>query len=433
MTALEVRLQQQLDRRKQQSRLRILKTTDPKFVDFSSNDFLSLSTNQQFHDDYVQAVQDASRLGSTGSRLLDGNSDLAESLERNIASFHNAPAGLLTNSGFDANVSIFSYLPQSGDIVLYDELIHASVHDGMRQSRAATRQSFAHNDVNDFQQKLHKLLSSHPQATIFIAVESIYSMEGDIAPLASIVDIMKLLPSSDRDRSHLIVDEAHSNGIYGPCGRGLVSALGLESSVLIRLHTFGKALACNGAIILTSDVIRSYLINYARPLIYTTFLSHPNLLAIQTAYRWLQTPALTEPLTDHLNKLTLTLHNELAHLTSTVLNRRSRPVPNSILHIPPLLPNAQRTPIFALLTSSPRQLAAHCQSKSFMVRAVVPPTVPVGTDRVRVCLHAGNQIEEVKRLVRVVKEWVDEQMETERATSVRIKDQSTGRMEMAKL
>ena len=433
MTALEYRLQQQLDRRRQQSRLRILKTTDPKFVDFSSNDFLSLSTNQQFHSDYAKAVQETSRLGSTGSRLLDGNSHLAESLERNIASFHNAPVGLLTNSGFDANVSIFSSLPQPGDIILYDELIHASVHDGMRQSRAATRQSFAHNDVDDFQRQLHKLLLSHPKATVFIAVESIYSMEGDVAPLTAITDIMNLLPHQDRDRSHLIVDEAHSNGIWGPCGRGLVSALGLESAVLIRLHTFGKALACSGAIILTSDVIRSYLINYARPLIYTTFLSHPNLLAIQTAYRWLQTPALTQPLTDHLNKLTLTLHNELLHLTSTVLDNRSRPVPNSVLYIPPLLPRAQRTPIFALLTSSPRQLAAHCQSKNFMVRAVVPPTVPVGTDRVRVCLHAGNQIEEVKRLVKVVEEWVNEQMEAQRTPAVKMEDQLVSRMDMAKL
>lgn len=242
---LEQRLSALLDKRQAQSKLRNLKSSLPGSVDFSSNDFLSLSTNQDFQDEFL-ALQHKSRVpvGSTGSRLLDGNSGFAEELEREIAAFHGAEAGLLTNSGFDANVSIFAFLPQKGDVIIYDELIHASVHDGMRQCRAGQKISFKHNDVEDLSRVLQQFSSSSPDQTIFIAVETVYSMEGDLAPLAEIVDLMEtLLPHKN---AHLVVDEAHATGIYGPHGSGRVCELGLERRVSIRLHTFGKALASNG-------------------------------------------------------------------------------------------------------------------------------------------------------------------------------------------
>lgn len=242
---LEQRLSALLDKRRAQSKLRNLKSSPPGSVDFSSNDFLSLSTNQDFQDDFL-ALQHKSRapVGSTGSRLLDGNSGFAEELEREIAAFHGAEAGLLTNSGFDANVSIFAFLPQKGDVIVYDELIHASVHDGMRQCRAGQMISFKHNDVEDLSRVLRQFSSSSPDQTIFVAVETVYSMEGDLAPLTEIVDLMEaLLPHQN---AHLVVDEAHATGIYGPNGSGRVCELGLERRVSIRLHTFGKALASNG-------------------------------------------------------------------------------------------------------------------------------------------------------------------------------------------
>lgn len=241
---LEVQLDGILEKRRGQSRLRILKASPPDSVDFSSNDFLSLSTNPDFRRDYVAALQHTTQLGSTGSRLLDGNSALAESLEKQIASFHKAPCGLLTNSGFDANVSLLACLPQPGDLIVYDELIHASVHDGMRQSRAVENIPFLHNSVSDLEEKLRLCQVRHPGKNIFVAVESVYSMEGDLAPLKEMVDLIhSLFPNKS---AHLVVDEAHATGIYGAQGRGRVNELNLEDHVLVRLHTFGKALACNG-------------------------------------------------------------------------------------------------------------------------------------------------------------------------------------------
>jgi len=289
---LEQSLQQLLDRRRANSTLRNLTIGNNASINFSSNDFLSLSTSPilkaAFH---AELKRSNVPMGSGGSRLLDGNSRYAEKLEREIADFHGAPAGLLFNSGFDANAGVFACLPQPGDIIIYDQLIHASVHDGMRLSRASQRLPFLHNSVQSLKEVLLECVQRNDKvkdgdAHVFVAVESVYSMDGDVAPLKSIVDTVEdVLPTGT---GYVIVDEAHSTGVLGPKGRGLVSQLGLESKILIRLHTFGKALACNGAIVLCSPVVRHYLINYARPLIYTTFLSYPSLAAIRASYSLLR-------------------------------------------------------------------------------------------------------------------------------------------------
>lgn len=293
-----------LTKRQANSALRKLSITSPDSVDFSSNDFLSLSTSSSLRDAYLTQLTDSEnfRLGSGGSRLLDGNSAYAEQLEKDIASFHHAPAGLLFNSGFDANSGFFACVPQPGDLILYDEYIHASVHEGMRLSRAGACISFAHNSLDDLQRKLEAVrndgLVCAGTRNVFIAIESLYSMDGDLSPIKDVVELVeRLLP---KENGHIVVDEAHSTGIYGCEGRGIVCRLGLEDRIFARLHTFGKALACNGgiyspnqftclqkanrnkAIFLCSRLTRDYLINYARPLIYTTFMSFPSLAAIQT-------------------------------------------------------------------------------------------------------------------------------------------------------
>jgi 8-amino-7-oxononanoate synthase len=242
---LESRLQILLEKRKRQSRLRTLKPSPPGSVDFSSNDFLSLSTNTEFKNDYLALLNNEPvPLGSTGSRLLDGNSIYAENLEKEIAAFHGAESGLLTNSGFDANVSIFGFLPAEEDTIIYDELIHASVHDGMRQSKCQAQFSFRHNDVSDLRRQLLMICPMPSERSIFIAVESVYSMDGDLAPLTEIVELIDEVCLGKN--VYLIVDEAHSTGCYGPNGSGRVCELGLESRVPIRLHTFGKALGASG-------------------------------------------------------------------------------------------------------------------------------------------------------------------------------------------
>ena len=180
---------------------------------------------------------------------MDGNSPYAENLEKEIAAFHGASDGLLFNSGFDANCGFFSSVPQPGDLILHDEYIHASVHEGMRLSRAGACVSFAHNSTQDLKKKLKEHLKQDSliksgDRNVFVAIESLYSMDGDLAPIAEIVELVEsLLPEGN---GHIVVDEAHSNGIYGFQGRGIVCNLGLENKIFARLHTFGKGLACNG-------------------------------------------------------------------------------------------------------------------------------------------------------------------------------------------
>lgn len=402
---LEEQLTVTLEKRRRSSKLRDLKYSRTDAVDFSSNDFLSLSTNAAYRSDYLAALGEKPfRLGSTGSRLLDGHCTFSESLEKDVAAFHGAEASLLTNSGFDANVSIFGCLPQPGDIIVYDELIHASVHDGMRQSRAQKRVMFKHNDVEDLRRVLESLSAESQSNNIFIAVESVYSMEGDLAPLQ---EMSSLLEDKFTDsRAHLIVDEAHATGIYGHNGAGRVSELGLEDKVSIRLHTFGKALACNGAAILCSPVMRLYLINYARPLIYTTFMSYPSLMAIYTSYDWMKRRK-TTALAVHLNYLIQYLFERLQSLSVLTQSLEDQ----SMLVIPDDCPDS---PIFALLSTKPRDLASHCQAAGFVVRALYPPTVPEGTERVRVCLHAGNTTEQIDQFVGTVRSWVEAVLKTER-------------------
>ncbi|OBT73501.1 hypothetical protein VF21_07237 [Pseudogymnoascus sp. 05NY08] len=368
--ALASSMRLNLSKRAAKSSLRALTLSPPTSTDFSSNDFLSLSSSPSLHTSFLARLSSAPpRLGSGGSRLLDGNSSYAENLESDIASFHGAEAGCLFNAGFDANAGFFACVPQPGDVVVYDAAIHASVHEGMRLSRAGVRLSFRHNDVGDLKHVLEGVLVKDAlvrtgKRSVFIAVESLYSMDGDLAPVAAIVEaVERLLPKGN---GKIIVDEAHSTGLYGENGRGVVSSLGLERRVFARLHTFGKALACNGAIMLCSPLTREYLINYARPLIYTTFMSYPSLVAIRTVYDLMISGGTVVPAA-HMWALVSHLHTRLLAL--------SLPPSNRLLHIPHLCPES---PIFSLLTPRPRDLARECQAAGFMVRAIVAPTVPVG-------------------------------------------------------
>ncbi|KAF2454957.1 aminotransferase [Lineolata rhizophorae] len=405
---LERQLAQRLDRRRANSTLRSLTVAPPSSVDFSSNDFLSLAGSAELRAYFLcELAGDRSGcpplLGSRGSRLLDGNSAYAEAVEREVAAFHGAAAGLLCNSGFDANAGLFACVPQAGDAILYDELIHASVHDGMKLSRASRRVAFEHNSADDLGRRIEELLAAKPSfadghGNVFVAVEAIYSMDGDLAPLAQIVELVeRLLP---RANGHVVVDEAHATGVLGPQGRGLVCELGLEKRVFARLHTFGKSLACSGAIILSSPIVRHYLVNYARPMIYTTFMSFPSLAAIRASYRYLE-DGKSEILSSQLQNLIAYLHERLYELLSSLEDS------TGLISMPMTRP---RSPIFSVLTTRPRELAKHCQESGFIVRAVVPPTVPAGKERIRVCLHAGNTKDEIDGFISRLQEWLESRL-----------------------
>ncbi|GAM83295.1 hypothetical protein ANO11243_012820 [Dothideomycetidae sp. 11243] len=410
-----------LTRRRHSSTLRRLTLPPQDSIDFSSNDFLSLASSADLRQRYLAELTlcPTFPLGSGGSRLLDGNTPYAESLENLIADFHNAPTALLANSGFDANVAIFSTLPQPGDVIVYDELIHASVHDGMRASRipSSHRFSFRHNDVSAFSSVLKHILSHVPsilagKASLFIALEAIYSMDGDITPLAALISTLDALaPPQVQRNTHIVIDEAHATGVLGPRGRGLVCALGLEHRISIRLHTFGKALAANGAAILCSQTQKQYLLNYARPLIYTTFLSFPALALVRSAYSLMQDGA-TEPLVKSLNANLHLLWSGLVALQARVATSDDYSAGKSILSVSIAPP---RSPIFSVESSRPRELAAFCQANGFLVRPIVPPTVPAGSERVRVCLHAGNTEDEIAGLVAAMSRWCDGVMEEGKA------------------
>lgn len=243
-------LEEALDMRRTEHNLITLRKRKDQF-DFSSNDFLSLAHSGLLRGAFFEelARHPNFKLGSTGSRLLDGNNNYIETVEQEIAEFHMAERATIVNSGFEGNCAIFSAIPRPGDAIVFDELVHASVHEGMARSMALSKSSFRHNDVESFRETLETVRSSNPliesgQRCVIISVETVYSMDGDVCPLAEMVEIVKqLFPEGN---AQFFVDEAHSTGIVGEKGVGLVRTLGLEKDIAIRLHTFSKALACSG-------------------------------------------------------------------------------------------------------------------------------------------------------------------------------------------
>lgn len=226
-------------------------------TDFSSNDFLSLSTNGLLRTAFLEelARNPDFQLGSTGSRIADGNSDYLEALEQQIAEFHGAETSLIVNAGYDANGAIFCAIPRPGDAIVYDELVHASVHDGMKHSLTQNHIPFRHNDPEALRDTLTDLEDSNAlirkgQRCVLVSVEAVYSMDGDVAPLKEYVKVAKeVFPKGN---VKFIVDEAHSTGLVGELGRGLVSYLGLEKEIAIRLHTYGKGMSATGGMWLSN-------------------------------------------------------------------------------------------------------------------------------------------------------------------------------------
>ena len=343
-------------------------------IDFSSNDYLGLARSAKLSEKIHSFIQQGDfPNGATGSRLLSGNSLLFEETEKQIASFHKSEAALIFNSGYDANLGFFSCVPQKGDIIFYDELVHASIRDGVRLSHADSY-SFPHNSIDGLKQKINTVLANKNEAgQIFISVESIYSMDGDSAPLKELADFCAL------QNYFLIVDEAHSNGICGDRGEGLVVSLGLENKCFARLYTFGKALGIHGAAILGSTELKDYLVNFCRPFIYTTALPPHSMASIKCAYEML--PSLNEE-RKRVYQLS-TLFSELMNLE----NKDISPVRTIII------PGNDEV----------RNGAKKIQKKGFDIRPILSPTVAKGKERLRICLHAFNTEEEVRNLCGEIK------------------------------
>lgn len=246
-------LEEQLDGRRKERAIFHVRHNEPapRSVDFSTLDFLGLSHSgiirQPFLDEL--AAQPDFKLGAGGSRLLNGNNPYLDAAEREIAAFHGADTALLFHSGFEANVAIMLAVPRPGDAIVYDELVHASMHEGMQGSVAPCKRAFRHNDVDSFRETLVDVRETQPlikqgKASVLIAVESMYSMDGDVSPLRELVEVAdEVFPGGN---AQFFVDEAHTTGVFGRQGRGYVDELGLQHKIAIRMHTYGKALACTG-------------------------------------------------------------------------------------------------------------------------------------------------------------------------------------------
>ncbi len=353
-------LYKKLRERKEQHAFRELRLETGK-IDFCSNDYLGIVKHKLLEGNEANFFSH----GSTGSRLLTGNRLLTEDTEKLIAAFHRAEAGLIFNSGYDANVGLLSCVAHKGDTIVYDQLSHASIRDGVRLSFAAGF-AFSHNDADDLEKKLLQA-----QGNIFVITESVFSMNGDTAPLQQIVEMCR------KYKAHLIVDEAHATGVVGPKGEGLVQWLDLQSECFARIHTFGKALGCHGAVVLGSEALRSYLINFCRPFIYSTAPPESSIAAIRASYKLF--PALDE---------------ERARLQQLIACFQAADINSEKL--------VSDTAIQAVVipgNEAVRKIADRLQESNLDVRPILYPTVPKGSERLRIVLHSFNTDDDLHQLI----------------------------------
>lgn len=352
-----------------------LRTLAPRRgVDFSSNDYLALADAPGLRAAARDALERGVGLGSGGSRLLRGNDPEHEALEEEGARFFSSETALFFGSGYAANTALFSTLPQRGDLVVYDALVHASAHDGMRLGRAET-EAAAHNDAAAVESAIVGWRARGGIGTPWIAVESLYSMDGDRAPLADLVAI------AARHDAMLVIDEAHATGVFGAQGRGLAAAWEGRENV-ITLKTFGKALGCEGALVCAAAVVRDFLVARARPFIFSTA---PAPLAAAVARAALRIVADEPARRERLLALIAQAGERLGPCGASVTGTQ----------VMPLIIGEDRRAL---------DLAATVQRAGFDVRAIRPPTVPAGSARLRLSLTLHVTAADVDGLAAVLAE-----------------------------
>ena len=326
-------------------------------ADFASNDYLGLASSRELRDAAQAALAREVPIGAGGSRLLRGNHREHEALEAEAAAFFGAESALFFGGGFMANMAVFSTLPQRGDLIVHDALIHASVHDGMRAGKAE-RAEAAHNDAGAVEDAIKDWRAAGGTGTPWVAVESLYSMDGDRAPLGDLMDIV------DRHDGILVVDEAHATGVYGPDGRGLAAGLEGRPNV-VAVHTCGKALGVMGALVLGPQVLADFLVNRCRPFIYATA---PSPLVAALVRASLLVCRFETARRERLQRLVTFAGRQLEACCGIALS------------------GSQIQPLIVGTDERAVKLAAAMQARGFDVRAVRPPTVPEGTARLRLSL-----------------------------------------------
>ena len=452
---MERRLQEHLDRRLREGTLRTLMplpklrhhtdgstgnaypgaTSSPTLIDFASNDYLGLARCNEQHA-FVQSAYEKlfspknnnidlhspPILGATGSRLLSGDSLLARTIESKLASVHQRPSALLFNSGYDANLSVLSSLPyrEDDDAIVMDELVHNSLVMGVRMGRLKKERVFLfqHNDIVDLKRVLDEvMLTSSSLSSILVVVESVYSMDGDVAPLQDILDLAQVMGA------RVVVDEAHGLGVYGKTnvenlevindenkltnkntapesnlkgGVGVLAALNLERhrALLCSIHTFGKAAGCHGAVVAGSFTLISYLVNYARPFVYSTSLPPHSLVSIMQAYDTMMGDV-GERRRKKVFRLVRTFREEM------LVGLKSNFPKNSGFE---LLPSP--SPIQAVIVPGNEECMSVCKylrnKGHFDVYPIRSPTVAKGKERIRIVLHSHNNEDQVLELSKLL-------------------------------
>lgn len=335
--------------------------------DFCSNDYLGFSSSKEDQIDYTNLIKLS---GSTGSRLITGNRKEHEASEKIIAKYFNSTSALLFNSGFDANLGLLSSIPQEEDAILLDSECHASLKIGAKLSKAKTYY-YRHCDKEHLKNKLQRL-QTITKGTVFVVSESIFSMTGRR------VNLRELFQTCESYNAPLIIDEAHSVGIIGKNGTGLVTEEGLDKKVFCKVVTFGKAFGSSGAAILGSDILISYLINFAPSFIYSTAISINNVCSIIKSIRRIS-----------LENTELIKLNDNIYYFSKIMNIK------------------MESPIFFLKVPDESKrvfLKNKFEENNILVHLIKSPTVRRRNEGFRIVIHSFNTIEQINRLAKIIKE-----------------------------
>lgn len=380
------KLQRKLDKRYADNSIRQLGESS-SLVDFSSNDYLGFANNEELFSKTFQLLlnKNIAQNGATGSRLLTGNYPLFSELEKILAEFHSSESALVFNSGYDANIGFFGAVPQRGDFVFYDEWIHASIRDGLLMTHAKSYK-FLHNDLVGLKKKITTILESktdHVDSEIYVVTESVFSMDGDSPNLKELAHFCKT------NGYRLVIDEAHAIGVFGTKGQGLVQELGLQNDVFARLVTFGKAMGGHGAAILGERRLKDYLVNFARSFIYSTALPPHNTVSILSAYDFLVNEGEKER-----QQLKGNIRFFKEEVKRRKLNKHFIESNSAIQSC--ILPNNDMV----------KSVSGKLAQKGFDVKAILSPTVPKGTERLRFCIHSYNSKEELGLVLQLLSTYI---------------------------
>ncbi|MDT0690740.1 pyridoxal phosphate-dependent aminotransferase family protein [Salegentibacter sp. F188] len=381
MSRHPLNLEKRLENRKKDAAFRTLGEAND-LVDFSSNDYLEFSSSKEIFNATEEILKSYNlfKNGATGSRLLSGNHNLYTVTEDFLKDFYKSEAALIFNSGYDANIGLFSVVSQRGDFIFYDELVHASIRDGIKMSNTKSY-SFRHNDLEDLKRKISRLEMAN--FDIFIATESVFSMDGDSPDLKSLSNY------ASENNFFLIVDEAHATGVFGQKGEGLVQELELENGVFARIVTFGKGMGCHGAAILGSNTLKDYLINFCRSFIFTTALPPHALATILSAYQNLANIGLQD-----LQRLKGNIEYFKGQLKIQDLETYFIASDSAIQSC--VIPG----------NTEVKSAAEKLQKHGFSVKPILSPTVPKGKERLRFCLHSFNSEEEIQKVIKSLSEII---------------------------